>query len=291
MTTRNRCFRVAALLAAASYLILGARYLIEADHLFRGSLPGGYQVAALINVAARLIGAAGWIAIATAFGDEIDWHRLRRAAAIVILAYVATFAGTVSGLLPTLADYHRSALRGVYFWTTVGALLNVVGAVVAVSGFAGSRRGASRRKRLRLGMMSATGAAVAATFAEFAQHAYYSEQGYVHELRTGALIVAIAQVVIALATLAVALRVGDPPTRREARLAAAATGAAVATLGAVVGEAMIAVGYDSHGAPTWQDFGVWLGVAYSLGAAAMFGVIARGARSVASAEGVGAAEQ
>ena len=140
------------------------------------------------------------------------------------------------------------------------------------------------------GMILASGSAVAATVAEFSQHSYFTEQGYVDALTTGVLVTAIAQLGIALATLAVALRVSSPPARREARLVAAATGAAAATLGAAAGEVMIAVGYGSHGAPTWEDFGVWLDVAYTVAAVVMFIVIAYGARS-ASGQGLRAAEQ
>lgn len=256
MAIRNRSFRIAATLAAGSYLFLAARYLIEAFHLFEVGIPAGYGIASVISVAARLLGATGWVAVATAFGPEIDWRRLRRGATIVVQAYVATFAAAVFDLLPTLARYHHSALRGLYGWTAVGALLSAVGAVVAVSGFADSHEGASRANRLRLGMILASGSAVAATVAEFSQHSYFTEQGYVDALTTGVLVTAIAQLGIALATLAVALRVSSPPARREARLVAAATGAAAATLGAAAGEVMIAVGYGSHGAPTWEDFGV-----------------------------------
>lgn len=279
MLARNRCFRIAALLTAASYLIYAAKELIEADHLFRAHVEGGYEVAIAIYIAGRFVGACGWVAVATAFGPETDWRRLRLGATIVVSAYITGFVGSMFNLLPTLANDPHSALRGVYVWIAVSALLISIAAVVAGSGFAESRRGAARASRLRLGLAIATASSVAGTVALIAQQTYFSEQGYVSELTIGTVIEAVGQAGFALATLALTVGARWALGRREARLAKAAAGAAVATLLVALGEAIVATGFTSHGAPTWQGFTVWLAVACSVLAIAIFAAISRGARA------------
>jgi len=278
MAARNRCFRIAALLTAASYLMLAVRYLIEAGHLFGSDIPTGYGIASVIDVVARLVGAAGWAVVATAFRPEIDWRRLRAGAAIVSLAYIATFAATVFDAAPTLA-HQQGDIRGYYVWGAIGALLLAVAALIVISGFVDSKRGAPRASRLQLGFALAVASAAAVTVAALALQSFYSAQGYVHELTIGALVTAVGEFGVMLATLVFTLGAKWELPRREARLAAAAIVAAAATLGVVAGEALVAFGFASHGAPSWQEFPIWLGVAYSVVAIGIFGVIARGARS------------
>ncbi|MBS1885269.1 MAG: hypothetical protein JSS97_20145 [Actinobacteria bacterium] len=227
------------------------------------------------------LGAVGWIVVATAFGDEIDWRRLRLGGAIVATTVIAEIGAWVFYLVPTLDRVHIGNFRATYRWTTFASILLAVGAVIIVSGFAEKQRGSGRSFRLWLGMIFATAAYGALTAAQLFLQSFYSAAHAVQEATIAMLILAIGTFGIALAGLVFTLGARRPPARREAALAAAAAGATFASLVLVGGGALLAVAYETHGATTAQDFTFWLGAAYSLGLAAAFTVVALGARTVA----------
>lgn len=286
LAARNRRFRLAALFVSVAYLFFTAKALIEADHTIHPGVLGGYVVSAVLFVAVHLVGAIGWIVVATAFGAEIDWRRLRLGGTIVATTLIAEIGAWVFYLLPTLDRVHIGDFRATYRWTTVGSILLAVGASIVVSGFAEKQRGPGRSFRLWLGMIFATAAYGALTAADLFLQSFYSTAHAVQEATIAMLILAIGTFGVALAALAFSLGARRPLARREAALAASAAGAAFAALALVAGNALLAVAYETHGATTAQDFTFWLGTAYFLGLAAAFTAAALGARTVAGSGGV-----
>ena len=139
----------AALLAAAAYLMLTARYSVEAIHLAREAVPGGYVVGASLSVAVHLFGAGGLVLVALAFGEEVDWRRLRSGGTVLAATAIADFVGWVFRLIATLANSHDHDYRAFYIWTTVAMLLGAVAVGVVAS--ASPHRGRGGRGRCGCG--------------------------------------------------------------------------------------------------------------------------------------------
>jgi hypothetical protein len=279
LAARNHRFRIAALLAAAAYLMLTARYSIEADHLRAEELvPGGYVVGAAVSVGVHLVGACGLVVIAVALGEEIDWRRLLSGGTIVAATLIAEFGAWVFRLTATLSHTYPGDYRAFQIWSTVGALLTAVGVGVIVSGFVESRRGTARASRLWVGMIVATASFLAATVAQLYLQSLYSGVGYAHELTIGTMVEAIGVLGTGLAALVFMLGARRPLGRREAALFAAAIGAAVAAVCIAAGEVLVGIAYTSHGASTWVGVEVWLGVAHRVTLVAALLCVALGAR-------------
>jgi hypothetical protein len=279
LAARNLRFRIAALLAAAAYLFLTARDLVEADHLFRPDVAGGYKVSTALFVGMHLAAACGWLAVATAFDEEIKRPRLRLGGTIVAAAYIAGFVAWMFRLVPVLDEVSNSDYRGSYIANATGALLFAVAASIVVSGFIHSRRGSTRASWVSVGMIFLTASALAATVSLLYLRSFYSAVATVNELKIGTLIQAIGGLGVALAALAFTVGVRRPLGRREAALAASAAGAAAAYLCFAGGEALVAIAFTSHSSPTWQGAVVWLAVAYRLLAAVALAALALGARA------------
>ncbi len=279
LAARNHRFRIAALLAAAAYLMLTARFSIEADRLGAEELvPGGYVAGAALSVGVHLFGACGLLVIAAAFGEEVDWRRLRSGGTILAATAIAEFGAWIFRLIATLANSHDDDYRAFHIWTTAGTLLAAVAVCVIVSGFLESRRGTARASRLWIGMIVATVGYLAATVGQLYLQSLYSAVGYVHELTIGTMVEAIGVFGTALAALVFTLGARRPLRRREAALFAAAMGAAAAAVCTTAGEVLVGIGYTSHGASTWVGVEAWLGVAHRLTFVAALLFVARGAR-------------
>jgi hypothetical protein len=279
LAARNRRFRIAAVLAAAAYLILTARDVIEADHIFRPEVAGGYKVSTVLFLALHLVATGGWLVIATAFAREIRWPRLRVAAAIAASAYVVGFFGWMFRLAPVLDEVTNADYRGLSIAHAAGAFLFAVGALTIVHGLAASRRGATRASWIWAGMILVTVSSLANTVGLLYEQSFYAAATSADELKIGLLIQAIGAFGAALAALAFTVGVRRPLGRREAALAAAAAGAAAAYICILGGELVIAIAYVSHRAPTWQDALLWIAVAYRLLLAAALACVALGARA------------
>jgi hypothetical protein len=279
LAARNRHFRIAAALAGVSWLILAALEIIDADHIFREVVRGGYNVSAVLFVAVHLVGACGFLAIAVAFGAEIDWGRLRLGATIVASVYIAYFVAWVFRTIAIDADTHNVDTRSYYVWVAAGTLLFGVGVGIAASGLDEGRRGASRASRLWRGALLLVASSVATTVGVGFLQASYSGAGASHEFTLGLLIEAVGVFATAAATLIFVYGARRPLPAREARLASAATVAVFATLCIVVGEVLYASGYSNNGAPAWEQVVAWLAVAGRLALVFAFTAVALGARA------------
>jgi hypothetical protein len=286
LAARNRCFRIAAGLIAAALLTLAARYIVEAAHLSEYSAAGGYVVSTVLLVVGNLVGALGWFVVAGSFGPEIDWRRLRLGAAIIVATYFALYGAQVLRVILVLDHDHDGNYRGIYIATALSALLLAVGAALFASGFGDARRGEVRALRLWLGSMVATAAFLASAIGALFQQSYYSSQSFAHEFAVGSLIMAVGALGSALAAVIFTVGARRPLVRREASLAAAAVGGALASICTIGGEAVFAVTYSTKGAaPAWESTSLWLslaGRAISVGALV---AVALGARAVATSAG------
>ncbi len=189
IAARNRRFRIAAALTAASWLFLVALETIDADHVLgRDALPAGYGISAVLYVGAHVVGACGWV-----------FH------------LVAVFDST-----------HEADYRAYYVLGGLGALLIAVGVCVAVSGLVDSRRGEARAWILWLVAAVITAASLATTVGLLFLRSFYSNAGAVHEPTTGTLIEAVGALGTALAAFVLLYGVRRPIARREAILCGAA---------------------------------------------------------------------
>ena len=279
LAARNRCFRIAAALAGVSWLILGALEIIDADHLFQEVVRGGYNVSAALFVAVHLVGACGFFAIAAAFGQEIDWGRLRLGATIVASVYIAYFVAWVFRTIAVYADTHNVDTRSYYVWIAAGTLLFAVGVGIAASGLAEGRRGASRASRLRRGAILLVASSVATTVGVGFLQASYSGVGAPREFTLGLLIEAVGSFGTAVAALVFFYGAGRALPAREASLTSAAKVAIFAALCIVLGEVLYASGYSNHAAPAWEQVAAWLAVASRLAFVFAFTAVALGARA------------
>jgi hypothetical protein len=283
LAARNRRFRIAAALGGVAWLLLAARFIVEAAHLSEYSPPGGYVVSIALFIAANLVGAIGWLVVARSFDPEIDWRRLRLGVTIVASTYLALYAAEVFRLIPILDHVHNRDYRGIYIATTLYAFLLTIGAGVVASGLADARRGASRRLRIWLGAIAVTAAYAAATVAQLYQQSFYSAEGAGHEFTIAALVMAVGYLGLALAALVFALGARRPWARREGSLAAAAAGGALASICILGGEAVLAITYSTKGAPAWEASSLWIALASRLLTAAALVAIALGARDARDA--------
>jgi hypothetical protein len=282
MRTRNRLFRLAALLAAAAYLMLTARYSIEAEHLARELAPGGYLVGASFSVALHLFGAGGFVLVALGFGTEVDWRRLRIGGTVLAATAIADFVGWVFRLIATLANTHDHDYRAFHIWTTVGMLLGAVAVGVVASGFASSRQGRPRAVRLRVGAIAVAAGYLVAAVGELYLQSLYSAAGYVHELTIGTLVEAIGVFGLAVAGLFFARAATRPLDGREAGVFGAASVAAVATICIGAGEVLVGIPYASNGAAAWVMVIIGLGLTQRLAVLVAFVCLALGARAAAT---------
>jgi hypothetical protein len=278
---RNRYFRIAALLLAGSYLFIAAKSLIEVIHLLGHEPRGAAEAALLLNLAGRLVGAVGWGIVGAAFDREVDWRRLRIGIAMVVGGYVALYAATVCAV--TAISGAPSDVHAYILWSSIAVFLTLGALLVVGAGLGDSSRGSRRSLLLQVGLGIATAGAVADTVTGLYVQSYWSSQSYVHELTIGMLVVAIGLAGNAGAAFVFTFGARWSLRLREARLAAAAAGAAVASLVMFGGKVTIAIGFSTHGAPVWYASLFWLDAAYGLGAIAIGTCIALGARSVARA--------
>ena len=294
MADRNRCFHIAILLLAASYLMVTGNELIEAVHFFQQHVIVESEISISIRAAAHLVGACGWVLVATAFGTRIDWSRLLLGSVVVGSAFLALLVSAVLELIPRLASFESADTHGVYRWETIGSMLLVLGAAVIIAGLLESRRGPDLAPRLQVGLVFATLSTAALTVSALYLQSANSSRGYVAALPIGTLVVAIADLGLVLVGLAVALGIRWPLARREARLAGAAAGAALASLCFAAGQGLITLAFSDYGSPTWYVITAWINTANSVVLVVAYAYIASGARSAADwavREGLGAAEQ
>ena len=244
-------------------------------------MASGYVIAVALFLAAQAVGACGWGVVATGFGGQIDWRRLRLGGAIIALALIAVLAGAVFLLVALLADVHISDYRDSYRWDTAGALLIAAGTCIVVTGFADSRRGASRAQRLWLGSILVTAGYGAHTFGMLFLQSFYSSAHAVHEVTIGTLVVAIGSFGLTLAGVVFVFAARRALVRREAALFAAALLGAAASLCLVAGNGLLAIAYDTYGGAAWQIGIAWLEVASDIALAAFLVTVALGARAAA----------
>jgi hypothetical protein len=248
LAARNQRFRIAAAIGAVAYLITAAAEIVDANRLFGLSgLPGGYGVSAVLFPAAHIIGAGGWVVVATAFGEKLDWSRLRLGAAVVAASLIAYFVAL--GLqLETLLDIATSSdptqLILFLVFGTVSALATAAAAVVTVAACADSRRGPTRARWLRAGAGLAALAYLATTVALLFEQDYWSGlEALPSEYKIGAIVAAVGAFGLAVGVGVFARRATEPLGRREAALAAAALIIVAATVCVAAGEALITYGY------------------------------------------------
>lgn len=284
LAARNQRFRIAAAIGAVAYLILAAGEIVEANRLLGlPGLPGGLGVSAVILPAAHIIGAGGWIAVAAAFGEELDWVLLRRGGTVVAASLFAYFVaiGLQLGTLPDLDFHEPSQIVLFYVFGTVAALATAVAAAVIVAACADSRRGPTRARWLRAGAGLVALAYLAATVSLLFEQAYWSGLGGVgSEFTIGAIVAAVGAFGLAVGVWVFGRRVTEPLGRREASLAAAALIVVVATVCVAAGEALITYGYrDGLGSVVAAH---WLLVAGRLAGAIAVVPLGLGARTVAN---------
>jgi hypothetical protein len=285
LAARNQRFRIAAAIGAAAYLILAAGEIIEANRLFRLSeVPGGFAVSAVILPAAHIIGVGGWVAVATAFGEEVDWALLRRGGTVIAASLVAYFVA-VGLQLETLLDldFHEpSQIVLFYVFGTVAALATAVAAAVTVAACVDPRRGPTRARWLRAGAGLVALASLASTVSLLFEQDYWSGlEGLPSEYRIGAVVAAVGAFGLAVGAGVFARRATAPLVRREAALAAAASIIVAATVCVAAGEALISSGYsDGLGSVVAAH---WLLVAGHLASALAVVYLGLGARAVAHA--------
>ena len=126
LAPRNRRFRIAALFLSAAYLVETVGGLINANRIFGQALPGGYEVGTAIAPAAQLVGLAGWLVVAVAFGAEIDWRRLRAGGTIVASTYIAVAAASLLRYISY--DRHLHEIHGRLGYVA-GVVATILGAV------------------------------------------------------------------------------------------------------------------------------------------------------------------
>jgi hypothetical protein len=278
LAARNRRFAVAASSVGVGWLFLAVHAILEVVHLPDG-IYGGYVIGAALTIGVYLVGACGWMTLATAFRAEIDWRRLRLDATIVIAVFIADLAALIFRLVPTLAHVHNGDYRAIFIWATVAALLLAIGACLAGSGFPEARQGSSRAWRLWLGAIFVTSYSAATTVSQLFQRSFLSSLDAPHELTIGALAQAVGAFGLTLAVLAFVLGARRPLAGRESRLAVAAAGAAAASVCTGGGEMLIAIAYTTHPEPTWLNVTLWLAVAGRAFLVAAFIALALGARA------------
>ncbi len=285
LAARNQRFRIAAAIGAVAYLIIAAGEIVEANRLFGLSrLPGGLGVSAVILPAAHIIGAGGWVAVAAAFGEELDWVLLRRGGTVVVASLFAYFVaiGLQLGTLPDLDFHEPSQIVLFYVFGTVAALATAVAAVVTVAACVDSRRGPTRARWLRAGAGLAALAYLATTVALLFEQDYWSGlEALPSEYKIGAIVAAVGAFGLAVGVGVFARRATEPLGRREAALAAAALIVVVATVCVAAGEALITYGYrDGLGSVVAAH---WLLVAGRLASAIAVVWLGLGARTAATA--------
>jgi hypothetical protein len=293
LAARNHRFRIAAVLGALSYLILAAGEIVEANRLFglSGS-PVGFEVSAVIYSAAHIVGACGWVMVATGLGAKLDWPRLRLGGTVVAVALIAYFVGVA---LETQAvidfDYPEATNINLAFVVdALSALAFALGAVLVVFACADSRRGAVRARWLRAAAGAVVLASLASTVALLFQQAYWSSLRAQHawvvagEFTTGAIVAAVGSFAFAVGTGVFARHATAPLGRREGALVGAALILVFATVCVAGGEALIAYAYrDSLGAVETSH---WLLAAARVVTAIAIVPLGLGARAVAKAEQV-----
>ena len=279
LAPRNRRFRIAALFLSAAYLVETVGGLINANRIFGQALPGGYEVGTAIAPAAQLVGLAGWLVVAVAFGAEIDWRRLRAGGTIVASTYIAVAAASLLRYISYDRHLHELHGRLGYVAGVVGTILGAAAAATIVSGFVDSRRRAARAARLRAGATLAILAGVAAAGAALLFQSFYAHLGLPHDLITASTLLAVGGFGTAVAGLVVALAATRPLGRREAAVAGAAMIAVASTLCAAGGESLAATAYPLSGSSLWV---VWLSVAARVTVAVALAWVALGARAAAA---------
>jgi hypothetical protein len=287
LAARNRRFRIAAIIGALSYLIFAACEVVEANRLFGLSgLPGGYRVSAVIISVAHIVGAGGWVVVATGLGAKLDWPRLRRGGALVAASLIAYFLGVALRAQTVVdVDYPDTTNVDLFFiFDALSALLFAVAAVVVLAACVDSRRGPTRARWLRAAAVIAVLAYLVATVSLLFEHAYWSGLGATYpgymvqsEITTGVIVAAVGSFGLAVGAGVFARRVTEPLRRRESALAAAAAILAVATICVAGGEALIAYGYrDDQGS---VEAAHWLAVGGRLVSAIAVVWLALGART------------
>lgn len=278
LARRNRYFAAAAWTAALATAVQAAGEVVDANRLGAETLPGGYIASAVIYVAAHVVGAAAWAVVATSFGDEINWRRLRLGGTIVVASFFAYYVGIVYRVIAVFASTHDSAYRHAYTAAAVAALLLALSAGAVVSGLTSKNRGPVRAKRLRLGGILVTISLVVETVSQLFMQAYWSAFSAPSEITIGTTILAIGPFVGAIGALFFARGAQRPLVRREAILIGAATLTVASTLMIAGGEALIATAYDIPAEPASLISFLWIAVASRVAFAVAFAFVALGAR-------------
>lgn len=280
LAARNKHFRLAAALGAVSYLILAVRDTFEANTVIGGYSPGEFKVASAIFVGTRVIGAFGFVVVAVAFGDPIDWPRLRGGGTILASVFLAFFVAWIFRVIGTLPNVDNVDYRSLQVWSAAAALLFAAAAGAIVSSFVDSRRGTARANLIWIGAILLTASYAVVTVAQLYQQSFYSSLGYDHAFTIGTMVIAFASLGTALAVLVFVLGARRPLPRREGALFAALAGATVAGLVYFAGSTLIAIGVASHGGTTSGNAEAWLTVVGALVSTAMTLAAALGARAV-----------
>lgn len=289
LAARNNNFRLAALFAAVTYLILTAGETVDANRILGLSgIPAGYGISAVILPVAYVVGACGWAVVASAFGAEIDWARLRRGGAVVVAALVAVFVATV---VRSVVELEPGGTADFVIYIVLAAITGLFAALAAAAVLVAStdsRRGASRARWLWSGACFLGAGNLAGAASVVFQLIYLSDLaaeyfggGLPAEFTAGMIVFAVAAVGSAIAAAIFARGVTRGLARREAALFVAALVAVGATLGKAAGEGLIAYVYrDAPGSVLAPH---WLSVAAHIVSAISVVLIAFGARAAVRA--------
>jgi hypothetical protein len=287
LAARNRRYRIAAASAAAAWVILAAVDVIDVIHVSEETVRGGYLASAAIFVAVYLVGACGWLVVASGFGREVDWWRLRLGATVVAVSYVLYIPAWVARMIAVFADTDDGDYRRYYVAGAIGTVLFAVGACIAAAGLGDRHRGEVRASRLWIGAILLVVASLAVTAGELFLQSFYSANHAVHEATIGALIAAVGTFVTALAGWVFVRGAKRPFAEREASVAVAAGVGSAATVLIAAGEALIALAYSRHGDVGWEATVSWLAVASRLFVVAGFAAVALGAREARGGSALG----
>jgi hypothetical protein len=278
LTARNQRYRIAAAAAAMAWLVLAGGEVIDAVHLFGADASGRFTASAVLYIAAHVVGAGGWLLVAVAFADEVDWWLLRLGAIVVGTGYAVYFAGWLTQLIGVFADVHDGNVRDYYIASAIGPLLFAAGAFVAAAGLGERQRGAPRARALWLGAIALAVGSVAVTVGLLYVQSFYSAFHAANEVSIGALVAAVGTFLTAVAGLVFVRGARRPLAAREYGVTTAGAVAVVGTVVIAAGEALTAVAYLRDGGAAWQQVVAWLAVASRLVLAAAFIALALGAR-------------
>jgi hypothetical protein len=258
LAARNRCLRFAAAAQSAAAFAAAAASLILAEKYFRDHVDGSVASGELIRGLAQLLALAGWVVIASAFGPEVDWRRLRLGGGLVVASLFGSFAGTMVQVISILGDQLPHDYRPYLLFSVLSGILAFAGGAVALSALGDSVNGVSRTGRLRLGASVAAASFLAASVSQLFWHSYLGAFAVPEIQMTGSTVVAVGAFATAIAAAVFARWATSSFEGRESAVFSAALVGALATLVVMVGEALQAVGYHQVGTTGSELVHLWL---------------------------------